>query len=148
MYARFVFDHQPLKVEEWCVHCVVGGDRLIYHINPMLSAASLLETKPMVSSTRSEAKFGARFFSVNLKDYFLASPMKNPEFMKIPITLFPPDIITPYNLLDIIDNNCIYIKIKVGNNSVQKTSKSPSTIWLRPSPFLEKFARRKVIQEL
>lgn len=44
-YVSFVCDYWQLKVEEWQVCCVVGGD----HLAP--AAASLLKTKLMVNSS-------------------------------------------------------------------------------------------------
>ena len=51
--------------------------------------------------------------STDLKDQFLASPMKNPEFMKIPFKYFPQDIIDKYDLKSkVAQDGYIYIKIK------------------------------------
>ena len=84
-YARFVCDHRPLKAEPWRVRVVVGGDRLSYHEDPRSPAASLLETKILLNSIISDAKRGARFMSLDLKDCFLATPMNRPEYMKVPL---------------------------------------------------------------
>ena len=46
-------------------------------------AANLMETKLLVNSTISDAKHGARFMSADIKDYFLATPMKECEYMKV-----------------------------------------------------------------
>ena len=51
----------------------------------------------MINSTISDAKFGARFLSADLKDHFLAS-MKGPKYMKIPLSFFPSNIVAKYNL--------------------------------------------------
>jgi len=40
--------------------------------------------------------------------------MPRPEYMKIPYSLFPPDILAKYKLHDIIHNGCIYIQINRG----------------------------------
>lgn len=80
---------------------------ITYHDIPASLIASLLETKLMVNSTKSEAKFGVRFLSVDLKGYFLKSPMVRLGHIKIPSSLFPLDISSRYDLL-----NTIYIKIK------------------------------------
>ena len=113
-YASFVCDHRPLKEEQWRIRCVVGGDKLPYDDDPALPAASLLDTKIMINSTISDAKFGARFLSPDLKDHFLASPMKGPEYMKIPLSIFPSDIVEKYNLNALASDGQVYIKIKKG----------------------------------
>ena len=44
-----------------------------------------VETKILINSTILDAKKGTRFMSCDLKDFFLASPMKGSEYMKVPI---------------------------------------------------------------
>ena len=53
--------------------------------------------------------------SLDLKDFFLASPMKKAKYMKIRYSLFPPDIIDQYNLsTKVSSDGYIYCKIKKG----------------------------------
>ena len=53
--------------------------------------------------------------SLDLKDFFLMSPMPVPEFMKIHIKNFPPDIIEFYKLQQkVTPDGYIYIRIKKG----------------------------------
>ena len=53
--------------------------------------------------------------SLDLKDFFLATPMLHPEFMKVHIKNFPPDIIDQYNLRSKVNGaGFVYIKIKKG----------------------------------
>lgn len=92
-YASFVCDRRPLKVEPNRVMIVVGGDRLTYGSDAASPATDLLETKILLNSTISDAHRGAKFLSADLKDFFLASPMRSPEYMKVHISKFPPDII-------------------------------------------------------
>ena len=113
-YGSFVCDYRPLKSEPWRVWIVVGGDKLSYNSETGSPAASLLETKILLNSTISDAHKGARFMSMDLKDFFLATPMQHPEYMRVPIKFFPSDIIRMYKLNDKIHNNNIYIKIKKG----------------------------------
>ena len=75
-YATFVCDVKPLKKETHRVRITVGGDRLDCADDTGSPAANLLETKLLVNSTISSAKYGAKFFSVDITNYFLASPMK------------------------------------------------------------------------
>ena len=114
-YASFVCDYRPLKSEPYRVRLVVGGDRLSYFDDAGAPAATMLETKILINSVISGAKDGARFMSVDLKDFFLATPMAKAEYMKISIKNFPPDIIDFYNLQDKISKDgYIYIRIKKG----------------------------------
>ena len=113
-YASFVCDHRPLKTEPWRVRIVVGGDKLTYDEDTGSPAASLLESKLLFNSTISDAKKGARFMSLDLKDFFLATPMHRPEYMKIPYKYFPEDIRKKYNLHLLVHDGYIYVRIKKG----------------------------------
>ena len=93
---------------------VTGGNRLTYAADTGSPAASLLETKILLNSTISDAHKCARFMSMDLKDFFLATPMEKPEFMKVPKRYFPNDIQDKYNLHEKIHNDYVYIKIKMG----------------------------------
>ena len=92
-YASFRFDYIPLKTEKYRARMVVGGDRLTYNDDPDSPAASLIETKLLLNSVILDADKGARFMSVDLKDFFLCSYMKTPEYMRITLKNIPPDII-------------------------------------------------------
>ena len=114
-YASFVLDYRPLKSEPWRVRMVVGGNKLPFEDDPGSPAASLLETKILINSIISEAHLGAKFMSLDLKDYFLMSTMENPEYMKIYKRNFPPDIIKFYSLQNKISpTGYIFIRIKKG----------------------------------
>ena len=113
-YASFVCDHRPLKTEPWWVRIVAGGDKLTYDADTGSTAASLLETKILITSTISDASKGARFMSLDLKDFFLATPMIHPEYMTVPFKFLPNNKCTKYNLHDIVHDNYIYTKINKG----------------------------------
>ena len=114
-YATYVLDYRPLKNDQYRVRITVGGDKLIYLDDAGSPAANLTETKLLVNSTISDAKRGARFMSADIKDYFLATPMKNCEYMKVQYKHIPLDIRHQYNLEQkVTADNCIYIRIKKG----------------------------------
>ena len=76
-------------------------------------AYSLLEMRIVINGTISDAKHGARFMCLNRKDFFLATPMPNPECMRVPYKYFPEDICLKYNLQQKAHKDSIYIKIKL-----------------------------------
>lgn len=73
-YASFACDHRPLKSEQWRVRIVVGGDKLPYESDSGSPAADMTETKILFNSVVSDAKNGARFCSMDLKDMFYILP--------------------------------------------------------------------------
>ena len=114
-YGSYVFDYRPHKKEKNRARLVAGGDKLEYEFDASAPAASLLETKILVNSIISDAKDGARFMSLDLKDFFLASPMSRPEYMKLHYRHIPDDIRKRYNLDSLkADDGYIYVKIKKG----------------------------------
>ena len=41
---------------------------------------------------------GARFASIDIKDFYLQSDLPEPEYLMIPYNIIPPDIIDDYNI--------------------------------------------------
>ena len=94
MYASFVCDCKLYKEELYRVRMVVGGNCLNYDKDAFASVASLLEINILINSVISEAEKGARFITHDLKNFYLATPMKKRIHMKIPLHHIPPDINT------------------------------------------------------
>ena len=94
---------------------MVGGEKLEYKNNSGSPAANLLETKLLFNSTISDAKDGAKFLSMDLKDMFFQTTMKDPEYTRVPLKYFPADIIKRYHLEALLHTDgYVYIKIKKG----------------------------------
>ena len=113
-YASFVCDCCPLKDEQWRVRLVVGGDKLPYDSDSGSPTTDMIETKLLINSTISDADKGARFATLDLKDMFLHMKMDDPEYMKVSLKYFPPDIIQRYNLHALIHNGYITMRINKG----------------------------------
>ena len=122
-YASFVCDYRPLKSEPYRVRIVVGGDKLNYADDDASPATDMLENKLLINSTISDSDKGARFLSTDLKDFFLASPMERPEYMRVPLSKFPPDIIARYKLKEkVASDGYVYIKINKGMYSLKQAA--------------------------
>ena len=114
-YANMVCDIRPLKKEKFRVCLAVGGDRMQYTDNTASQAATLLETKFLLNSTISQSAQGARFMTLGIKDFFLQTVIKRPEYMKIHSKYFLQDIKEKYNNNNKIHSDgYIYCKIKRG----------------------------------
>ena len=74
------------------------GDKLYYQRDPSAPEVGLLDTKIHINSVISDAKNGAKSLSCDLKDFFLATPMIKPEYMRILYKYIPQDIKDMYNL--------------------------------------------------
>ena len=122
-YGNFICDHRPLKSEPNRVRLTVGGDRLDYESDAGSPAASLVETKLTLNSTISDAHRGARFMSADLKDFFLATTMAEPEYMRIHYRYFPREIREQYDLESkVAADGYIYVKIKKGMYGLKQAS--------------------------
>ena len=112
-YGIMVCDHCPLKTEKYRCRLVVGFDRLSFDNETAALAANLLESKLIFNSTISTP--GAKFITLDIKDFFLASTMPEAEYMKMHIDEIPQDIITKYNMNQLVDKNrYVHFKINKG----------------------------------
>ena len=122
-YATFVCDLKPLKAETHRVRITVGGDRLFCAEDTGSPTANLLETKIIVNSTISDAHRGARFVSADLQNFFLASPMRRAEYMRVKLRHIPEDIIIQYNLREkATSDGYVYIRIEKGMYGLQNAA--------------------------
>jgi hypothetical protein len=123
-YGNFICDLRPLKTEPYRVRLTVGGDKPPYGDNAGSPAASLLEMKLIINSTISDAHKGARFMCADLKDHFLASPMKDAEYMRIKYKYFSAPIREQYKLDDIINDDG-YMCTSKARKACMASSKPP-----------------------
>ena len=65
-----VCDFRPLKSKKHRVRLTVGGDKLTCDFDVASPAASILESKLLINSVISDAHKGARFLTLDIKDFF------------------------------------------------------------------------------
>ena len=83
----------------------------------------MIETKCLINSTISDAKYNARFMCADITNYFLATPMTRKEYMRVYLRYFPADIIAFYSLNKIVTcYGFIYIEIHKGMYGLKKTA--------------------------
>jgi hypothetical protein len=86
---------------------VAGGDRVHYPFNADTPTANLLTVKLLINSVISTP--GARFFMMDIKNFYLCTPMTRYEYMRLKLSDIPEDVIAHYHLLDIpTPNRYIY----------------------------------------
>ena len=77
----------------------------------------------LINSTISGAEKGAKFMSADIKDYFLAMPMAQPEYTKVQYKHILEDIRSRYNLhTKVTTNNYIHIRIRKGVYGLKKAA--------------------------
>ena len=93
----------------------IGGNRLDYPDEMSLFTASLIETKLFLNSVISDHKLhNAKFCSIDIKDFFLTTPMVQAEYLCIHKRYFSPEFKSMYQLHDKIHKDYIYCKVKKG----------------------------------
>ena len=65
------------------MHIIVGSNRLPYSNDIDSPTTNLLKTKLLLNSVISDIRKGVRFICLDIKDYFLASAISEPEYMKV-----------------------------------------------------------------
>ena len=90
-YVKLVATLRPQKEEENRVHVTVGGDKLNYPGITATNTASLSTLKLPLNSVISTPQ--ARFITLNMKNYYYNTPMPRYEYMRIPLSLIPDEIV-------------------------------------------------------
>ena len=111
-YARLVVALRPNKAVEKRCRLTAGGDKINYPFETSTRTADLITAKLLFNSTISTE--GAKFMGIDIKDFYLNNKMKRFEYMKIPMSMLPDDIIGQYNLKDIEVNGYVYVEIRKG----------------------------------
>ena len=68
-----------------------------------------MTTKCLLNSTISTP--GARFITLDIKNFYYNTPIGRYEYMKISLAIIPDEIIAQYNLLQLASNGWVYLEI-------------------------------------
>jgi len=92
---------------------VAGGDRVHFPGNAGTTTADLLTVKLLINSIISTD--GAKFMMMEIKDFYLNTPMARYEYMRLRIANMPDNVIEHYNLRDKATlDGYIYYEIQKG----------------------------------
>ena len=108
-YLRVCANYRPQKADPYRVRCTIGGNLIQYNGPTAAPTASLPTIKILLNSVLSTP--GAKFATLDIKDFYLQSDLPEPEYLMVPFSLFPPDIVKDYNLQDKVCNNMVYGKV-------------------------------------
>jgi hypothetical protein len=102
-YGGIVCTYQSKKKAPNCTRITMGGNLVNYPDDCGTPTADLLTIKLLFNSIISTDN--AKFMTIDIKDFYLMTPMKRYEYFHVKINLFPQDINNEYNLHDIVDAN-------------------------------------------
>ncbi len=105
---------RPEKLDELNrTRLVAGGDRVHYPGDAGTPTADLLTVKLLLNNIISTPN--AKFMTMDIKDFYLNTPMARYEYMQLRIADMPEDVIAHYKLTDIATHDgYIYCEIQKG----------------------------------
>jgi len=111
-YARIVIDHQPQKEDPNRVRIAVGGNLIDYPFELTTHTANMVSSNILWNSVISTKD--AHFAGADIKNMYRETPLDRYQYMKMPLTLFPADIIEYYKLMDKALDGYVYMEIQKG----------------------------------
>jgi hypothetical protein len=120
-YLQVVAAFHPEKTNPRQIRWTVGGDRIFYAADVSTKTADLTTAKILFNSVISTPC--AKFLGLDIKDFYLRTPMKDFEYMHIPLHMLPQAIIDQYNLTPLVHNNYVYVEIRKGMYGLPQAGK-------------------------
>ena len=99
-YLRVVAAYRPTKDDSFHIRWTVGGNRVDYKGDHYTPNADITTAKILFNSVISTRK--GKFICIDLKDFYLNTPLQNFEYMWVPVNMIPDNIIDEYNLRPLI----------------------------------------------
>jgi hypothetical protein len=90
----------------------VGGNLINYPFKLTMHTTNMSSSKILWNSTISTP--GACFAGADIKNMYLETPLDRFEYIRMPISLFPTDIIDHYQLNNKVLKDYVYMEIKKG----------------------------------
>ena len=113
-YGNFVCAIRPNKTETHRVRLTLGGNLLDFPGDPSSPAVSTTIAKLHINSTISDAHRGARYMTMDIKNFYLGSPLKYFQYVRIPTALLPPEILSEYPEIYIESDGYTYFEARKG----------------------------------
>ena len=90
-YGQIVVAYKPHKADPNRPRLTLGGDRFVCLYDVSTPTSDLPTIKILLNSVLSTP--GAKYFTLDISNLYLGTPMDRPEYMKIPIKIIPQEII-------------------------------------------------------
>ena len=94
--AVFLCTVQPEKKEPNRTRFTIGGDKINYPGEVATPTAEMLLAKILFNSVISTP--GARFMTMDVSNFYLMTPLKRPEYIRVRLSDMPEEIINEYKL--------------------------------------------------
>jgi hypothetical protein len=112
-YGQFVCTVRSGKAEPNQTLFTVKGDRINYPGKVATPTAEMLVTKVLFNSIISTK--GARFMTMDISNFYLMTPLHQPEFIQMKLSSIPDKVIEEYKLREkATPDGSIYIRAKQG----------------------------------
>jgi hypothetical protein len=112
-YGQFVCVIRPEKAEIHRTRFVVGGNKINYPGEVATPTAEMLVAKVLFNSVISTP--GAQFMTMDISNFYLMTPLKRPEYVKLKLSDIPEEIIVEHKLRELATpDGSVYIEITKG----------------------------------
>eukprot|EP00804_Cyclotella_cryptica_P003875 CCRYP_015759-RB/>CCRYP_015759-RB protein AED:0.32 eAED:0.29 QI:0/0/0/1/0/0.33/3/0/881 len=111
-YGRIVANFRPEKEDPYRIRLTVGGNRINYPGDCGTPTADMITVKILLNSVIST--LNAKFMTIDIKDFYLNTPMARPEYMRLKLSDIPAAIIDLYKLRDIAQDGYVFVRIQKG----------------------------------
>ena len=101
-HAKIVCNVRPQKAETNRTRLTFAGQNIDSGMDNGTPTADLLTVKLLLNSVISTE--GARFMGIDIKNFYLNTPMDRPEYLRMKLDNFPDDVIDHYNLREKVDD--------------------------------------------
>jgi hypothetical protein len=109
-YGSFVVDIKDHKKEKERTPLTVGGDQIEYPGDESTRTAGLTTAKILINSVISTP--GAKFLVIDIKNFYLNTPLGRFEYMVINLASLPQETIEKYDLNELAQDGQVYIEIQ------------------------------------
>ena len=96
------YDDDMSKV--YRIRCTAGGDRINYDGPTKANTAAMPTVKILLQSVVSD---NANFMTLDIKDFYLMTPLPRPEYIRIPLKFLSQKVLDKHNLQQFVHNNSV-----------------------------------------
>ena len=112
-YGRICCNYREQKAEKNRTRLTVGGNLINYPGDCGTPTADMLTVKLLFNSVISTPY--AQFMTIDIKNFYLNTPMPRFEYMKMKLSDYPEDVILQYGLREKVSSDgYIYIEVRKG----------------------------------